>query len=214
MRLCDRDIEAWLDNGQLEITPRPPVERINGATVDVRLGNQFRTFRGHTAAFIDLSGPKDEVSAALDRVMSDEIVLPEGEAFFLHPGELALAVTLESVTLPDNLVGWLDGRSSLARLGLMVHVTAHRIDPGWQGRIVLEFYNSGKLPLALRPGMLIGALSLNRCPARLRGRITAAPMPNTKGSRARMPAGLTKIRIIWPVSVLPLGNRDGNKGKA
>ncbi|WP_338557120.1 dCTP deaminase [Erwinia sp. E_sp_B04_7] len=159
MRLCDRDIEAWLDNGQLDISPRPPVERINGATVDVRLGNQFRTFSGHTAAFIDLSGPKAEVSAALDRVMSDEIVLPEGEAFFLHPGELALAVTFESVTLPDNLVGWLDGRSSLARLGLMVHVTAHRIDPGWQGRIVLEFYNSGKLPLALRPGMLIGALS-------------------------------------------------------
>ena len=159
MRLCDRDIEAWLDSGQLDISPRPPVERINGATVDVRLGNQFRTFRGHTAAFIDLSGPKDEVSAALDRVMSDEIVLPEGEAFFLHPGELALAVTFESVTLPDNLVGWLDGRSSLARLGLMVHVTAHRSDPGGQGRIVLEFYNSGKLPLALRPGMLIGALS-------------------------------------------------------
>ena len=80
-------------------------------------------------------------------------------AFFLHPGELALAVTYESVTLPADLVGWLDGRSSLARLGLMVHVTAHRIDPGWSGCIVLEFYNSGKLPLALRPGMLIGALS-------------------------------------------------------
>lgn len=151
MRLCDRDIEAWLDSGKLAITPRPPVERINGATVDVRLGNQFRTFSGHTAAFIDLSGPKDEVSAALDRVMSDEIVLPEGEAFFLHPGELALAVTLESVTIPDDLVGWLDGRSSLARLGLMVHVTAHRIDPGWQGRIVLEFYNSGKLPWRCAP---------------------------------------------------------------
>ncbi|WP_145588640.1 dCTP deaminase [Yersinia aldovae] len=159
MRLCDRDIEAWLDCGKLGIDPRPPVERINGATVDVRLGNQFRVFNGHTAAFIDLSGPKDEVSAALERVMSEEINLSEGEAFFLHPGELALAVTLESVTIPDDLVGWLDGRSSLARLGLMVHVTAHRIDPGWQGRIVLEFYNSGKLPLALRPGMLIGALS-------------------------------------------------------
>ncbi|TKI05784.1 dCTP deaminase [Martelella alba] len=159
MRLCDRDIEAWLDDGRLEINPRPPVERINGATVDVRLGNQFRVFQGHNAAFIDLSGPKDDVTAALDRVMSDEIVLPEGGAFFLHPAELALAVTYESVRLPDNLVGWLDGRSSLARLGLMVHVTAHRIDPGWQGRIVLEFYNSGKLPLALRPGMLIGALS-------------------------------------------------------
>lgn len=159
MRLCDRDIEAYLDSGKLAITPRPPVERINGATVDVRLGNQFRVFLGHTAAYIDLSGPKDEVSAALERVMSDEMHLSEDEAFYLHPGELALAVTLESVSIPDDLVGWLDGRSSLARLGLMVHVTAHRIDPGWQGKIVLEFYNSGKLPLALRPGMVIGALS-------------------------------------------------------
>ncbi|MBK5144855.1 dCTP deaminase [Budviciaceae bacterium BWR-B9] len=159
MRLCDRDIEAYLDSGKLKITPRPPVERINGATVDVRLGNQFRVFLGHTAAYIDLSGPKEEVSAALEKVMSDEINLTEDEPFFLHPGELALAVTLESVSIPDDIVGWLDGRSSLARLGLMVHVTAHRIDPGWQGKIVLEFYNSGKLPLALRPGMVIGALS-------------------------------------------------------
>ncbi|MDN6229032.1 MAG: dCTP deaminase, partial [Enterobacterales bacterium] len=159
MRLCDRDIEAWLDAGKLTISPRPPVDRINGATVDVRLGNKFRVFRGHTAPYIDLSGPKAEVAEALERVMSDEIILGEEEAFFLHPGELALAVTLESVTLPADLVGWLDGRSSLARLGLMVHVTAHRIDPGWQGCIVLEFYNSGKLPLALRPGMPIGALS-------------------------------------------------------
>ncbi|HEJ9555811.1 TPA: dCTP deaminase [Proteus mirabilis] len=159
MRLCDRDIIQWLDEGKLVIEPRPPVERINGATADVRLGNQFRVFQGHTAAYIDLSGPKNEVNEALERVMSDEIVLPEGEAFYLHPGELALAVTLESVTLPDNVVGWLDGRSSLARLGLMVHVTAHRIDPGWHGHIVLEFFNSGKLPLALRPSMVIGALS-------------------------------------------------------
>ena len=159
MRLCDRDIEAWLDEGRLSITPRPPSERISGATVDVRLGNRFRVFQGHTAPYIDLSGPKQEVAEALERVMSDEILLGEDEAFFLHPGELALAVTYESVTLPDDLVGWLDGRSSLARLGLMVHVTAHRIDPGWQGCIVLEFFNSGKLPLALRPGMPIGALS-------------------------------------------------------
>lgn len=139
MRLCDRDIEAWLDEGRLAINPRPPVERINGATVDVRLGNKFRTFRGHTAPFIDLSGPKAEVSAALDRVMSEEIVLPEGEAFFLHPGELALAVTYESVTLPADLVGWLDGRSSLARTGLMVHVTAHRIDQAGPAASCLSF---------------------------------------------------------------------------
>jgi dCTP deaminase len=91
--------------------------------------------------------------------MSDEVYIDEQGTFVLHPGELALGITLESITLPDNLVGWLDGRSSLARLGLMVHVTAHRIDPGWSGNIVLEFFNSGKLPLALRPGMAIGAMS-------------------------------------------------------
>lgn len=72
---------------------------------------------------------------------------------------MALAITAESITLPDDIVGWLDGRSSLARLGLMVHVTAHRIDPGWSGSIVLECFNSGKLPLALRPGMTICALN-------------------------------------------------------
>ncbi|PLK58809.1 dCTP deaminase [Candidatus Palibaumannia cicadellinicola] len=159
MRLCDRDIERWLDKGRLDIFPRPPIERINGATVDVLLGNQFRVFYGHTAAFVDLSGPKNKVTAALNRIMSDEIKLATGDAFFLHPGELALAVTMESIALPANLIGWLDGRSSLARLGLMVHVTAHRIDPGWQGQIVLECYNFGKLPLVLRPGMQIAALS-------------------------------------------------------
>ncbi|UDG80785.1 dCTP deaminase [Candidatus Hartigia pinicola] len=159
MRLCDRDIIQWLDRDKLVINPRPPVQQINGATVDLRLGNEFRVFHGHTAPFVDLSGQKNEINAALKKIMSDAIILNKDESFFLHPGELALAVTLESITLPDNLVGWLDGRSSLARLGLMVHVTAHRIDPGWCGKLVLEFYNSGKLPLALRPGMVIGALS-------------------------------------------------------
>lgn len=126
--------------------------------------------------------------------MSDEINLPEGEAF--ASGELALAVTLESVTIPDDLVGWLDGRSSLARLGLMVHVTAHRIDPGWQGRIVLEFYNSGKLPLALRPGMLIGALSLNLSPARRPGLIIAAKMQNIVANKGLWRAVLIKTSEV------------------
>ena len=184
MRLCDRDIEAWLDEGRLSINPRPPVERINGATVDVRLGNKFRTFRGHTAAFIDLSGPKDEVSAALDRVMSDEIVLDEGEAFYLHPGELALAVTLESVTLPADLVGWLDGRSSLARLGLMVHVTAHRIDPGWSGCIVLEFYNSVSCHGAAS-GHVNYALSFEPLSGPAARPLTAVKMRNIATSRKR-----------------------------
>lgn len=159
MRLSDVDIKKSLARGDIVIEPVPAADTITGVTVDVRLGNKFRVFEGHNAPYIDLSGEKSEVQAALNRVMSDEILIPDTEVFILHPGELALAITLESVSLPDNIVGWLDGRSSLARLGLMVHVTAHRIDPGWSGNIVLEFINAGKLPLALRPGMPIGALN-------------------------------------------------------
>ncbi|BAN68683.1 dCTP deaminase [endosymbiont of unidentified scaly snail isolate Monju] len=159
MRLCDRDIIAALDAGRIRLDPRPDVSRISGVSVDLRLGDRFRVFSSHQTPYIDLSGSREEVNAAVEKVMSDEIVVGEGERFVLHPGELALGITLESITLPDDLVGWLDGRSSLARLGLMVHVTAHRIDPGWSGNIVLEFFNSGKLPLALRPGMAIGAMS-------------------------------------------------------
>jgi dCTP deaminase len=159
MRLCDKDIEKLIEQERIIITPKPDETMISGVSVDIRLGHEFRVFQDHTAPYIDLSGPKDEMQKAMNSVMSDEIVIPDGEAFFLHPGELALAVTYESVTLPDDIVGWLDGRSSLARLGLMVHVTAHRIDPGWSGQIVLEFYNSGKLPLALRPKMKIAALN-------------------------------------------------------
>jgi len=159
MRLCDTDIEALIAQERIIINPKPDISMISGVSVDIRLGNEFRVFQDHTAPYIDLSGPREEVQKAMSSVMSDEIVIPDGEAFFLHPGELALAVTYESVTLPDDVVGWLDGRSSLARLGLMVHVTAHRIDPGWSGQIVLEFYNSGKLPLALRPKMKIAALN-------------------------------------------------------
>lgn len=159
MRLCDRDITTALDQGRIKVHPRPEIDAISGVSVDLRLGDRFRTFSSHTTPYIDLSGSRTEMDAAIDQVMSDEILVRSPDAFFLHPGELALGITYESVTLPDDIVGWLDGRSSLARLGLMVHVTAHRIDPGWSGNIVLEFFNSGKLPLALRPGMSIGAIS-------------------------------------------------------
>ncbi len=159
MRLSDVDIIRYLAEEKIIIEPQPDPESISGVTVDVRLGNKFRVFEGHNAPFIDISGPKAEVQKALNSVMSDEIILEGDQPFILHPGELALAMTLESLTLPADIVGWLDGRSSLARLGLMVHVTAHRIDPGWSGNIVLEFINAGKLPLALRAGMQIGALN-------------------------------------------------------
>jgi dCTP deaminase len=159
MKLSDRDIKKNLASGKIAITPTPDESKIKGISVDLRLDNKFRVFNDHTAPYIDLSGPRDEVQKIMDTVMGDEIEIAEGDAFFLHPGELALAATFEAVSIPDDLVGWLDGRSSLARLGLMVHVTAHRIDPGWEGQIVLEIFNSGKLPLALRPGMDICAIN-------------------------------------------------------
>ncbi len=159
MRLCDRDIIAAMEEERIRIDPRPDDRVISGVSVDLRLGHRFRVFSSHTIAYIDLSGSREQVDQAVEKVMGDEVYISGDETFVLHPGELALGITLEAITLPDDLVGWLDGRSSLARLGLMVHVTAHRIDPGWSGNIVLEFFNSGKLPLAMRPGMAIGAMS-------------------------------------------------------
>lgn len=159
MRLTDAQIEQYLEAGTIAIEPSPDTRNISGVTVDIHLGNEFRVLQDHAAPYIDISGPREDIDKAIERVTGDEIVLSADEQFFIHPGEFAIAVTHESVTLPAHMVGWLDGRSSLARLGLMVHVTAHRIDPGWSGQIVLELFNSGKLPLALRPMMKIGALS-------------------------------------------------------
>ncbi|RIY36755.1 dCTP deaminase [Psittacicella gerlachiana] len=159
MRLADKDIIEYLDNGTIKIEPRPSNERIAGATVDLSLGNTFRVFSSQKIPYVDLGGSSVDLAAQLDELMSEEIYIADDKMFFLHPGELALGCTYESVTVPDNFLAWLDGRSSLARLGLMVHVTAHRIDPGWSGRIVLEFSNQGKVPLALRPKMKIGAIS-------------------------------------------------------
>ena len=159
MRLSDIDILQYLDKGNIRLDPRPSDDAIAGISVDLRLDHRFRVFSNNSVTHLDLSGDRDQLERDIDQTMSKEIALKDDESFFIHPGELVLGATLESVTIPDDLVGWLDGRSSLARLGLMVHVTAGRIDPGWQGQVVLEFYNNGKLPLALKPGMVICALS-------------------------------------------------------
>lgn len=159
MRLSDGDIEQRLLDGNINITPAPGEDAIAGISVDLRLDHRFRVFSNNSVTHLDLSGDRDQLERDIDRIMSKEIEIAAEDALFIHPGELILGATLESVSIPDDLVGWLDGRSSLARLGLMVHVTAGRIDPGWEGQIVLEFYNNGKLPLALRPGMVICAMS-------------------------------------------------------
>ncbi|CAL4042145.1 dCTP deaminase [Buchnera aphidicola (Tetraneura ulmi)] len=159
MRLSDKDIEIWLNKGLLQVIPTPKKKFINGATIDLRLGNQFRVFKDYSLPFIDLSGSSNKINNYKNRIMSSEIILSNKDFFYLQPGSLSLGITKEEIIIPNNLIGWLDGRSSLARLGLMIHATAHRIDPGWKGKIVLEFFNCGKVTLALKPGMLIGAIS-------------------------------------------------------
>ncbi len=159
MRLSDGDIEQRMADGSIVIDPQPASDAIAGISVDLRLDHRFRVFNNNSVTHLDLSGDRIQLERDINRIMSKEIEIEADDALFIHPGELVLGATLESVSVPEDLVGWLDGRSSLARLGLMVHVTAGRIDPGWQGQIVLEFYNNGKLPLALRPGMVICAMS-------------------------------------------------------
>lgn len=159
MRLSDRDIKQQIADKKIEITPDIVEGAIAGISVDLRLDHRFRVFSNNSVTHLDLSGDKLELQRNIDRIMSKEICIEGDDALFIHPGELILGATYESVKVPDDLVGWLDGRSSLARLGLMVHVTAGRVDPGWEGQIVLEFYNNGKLPLALRPQMVICAMS-------------------------------------------------------
>ncbi|WP_028115416.1 dCTP deaminase [Ferrimonas senticii] len=190
MRLTDVEIIEHLNSNLIVVEPRPSDDKISGVSLDVTLGNKFRVFKDHTASHIDLSGPRSHVQTQLDQVMSDELHIADDQQFFLHPGELALGITHESVTLPANIVGWLDGRSSLARLGLMVHVTAHRIDPGWSGNIVLEFFNSGKLPLALSPRMAIGALNFEKL-----GRDCARPYNSRADAKYRGQNGAVASRI-------------------
>lgn len=159
MRLSDTDIKKALRRGLIKITPEVPQESVEGIAIDLHLGSKFRGFATSQCPYIDLAAPSVELSRALENVMEQERVLDTSERYILHPGQLVIAMTYQRVTLADNFVGWLDGRSSLARLGLMVHVTSHRIDPGWDGHIVLECFNSGRVPLALAPMMKICALN-------------------------------------------------------
>ncbi len=147
MKLSDVHLQERLARGDLRITPPVPRAHFGSFSVDLRLAHQFRVFKRTQYPFIDL-GSLEGSSFSMSEDVMEEIEIDEGGAFYLHPGELALGVTIERITVPDDLVGWLDGRSSLARLGLMIHITAHTIDPGWDGRITLEFANIGRFPLA------------------------------------------------------------------
>ncbi|WP_413206658.1 dCTP deaminase [Rhodospirillum sp. A1_3_36] len=158
MKLSNEDICAHMADGKIAFEPPPTEDQIGAMSVDLQLGNAFRVFLPGKASHVDLAPPGGLKGEDIEALMG-HVDVADGEPFYLHPGEFALGITVQRVRIWEGLAGRLDGRSSLARLGLMVHATAHTIDPGWDGRITLEFFNCGPLPLALRPGMRICAIS-------------------------------------------------------
>jgi dCTP deaminase len=153
--LSDSQILAMLKTGSLVIHPlEDPEIQIQPASVDLRLDNTFMVMRHSSIPFID---PLQDLPT---HYMDERRIYPsDGETFIIHPGEFVLAATIERVKLPDNLVGRVDGRSSLGRLGLQMHSTAGFIDPGFEGTVTLEMSNIGRLPVRLHPGMRVCQIS-------------------------------------------------------
>ena len=151
MLLSDRDIRKELKDGRVGVEPFEEA-MIQPSSVDVRLDKFFRVFENHKYSVIDPSIEQPELTR--------EVIAEDGEHFILHPGEFVLASTYEVITLPDDIAGRLEGKSSLGRLGLLTHSTAGFIDPGFSGHITLELSNVANLPVKLFPGMKIGQLCL------------------------------------------------------
>ena len=149
--LSDRDIRAEIAAGRVGCEPFTE-SMIQPSSVDVRLDKFFRVFENHRYSVIDPSMEQPDLTR--------EVIADGDEPFILHPGEFVLASTYEVITLPDDIAGRLEGKSSLGRLGLLTHSTAGFIDPGFSGHITLELSNVANLPVKLFPGMKIGQLCL------------------------------------------------------
>jgi dCTP deaminase len=148
--LSDGTILRLVEEGTLRIDPWDPA-LVQPASVDLRLGDSFRVFHNHKAEAIDLRDPPTN--------LTEEVKVEDGEPFVIHPGEFCLGRTAEWVELPDDIVARIEGKSSLGRLGLIVHATAGFCDPGWRGTLTLELNNLTRIPIKLYPGILIAQLS-------------------------------------------------------
>jgi dCTP deaminase len=148
--LSDGTITRLVQEGRIRIDPWEPT-LVQPASVDLRLGDTFRVFNNHRVTSIDLR----EMPANL----TGEVKIEQDESFVIHPGEFCLGRTLEWVELPDDIVARIEGKSSLGRLGLIVHATAGFCDPGWKGTLTLELNNLTRVPIKLYPGLLIAQLS-------------------------------------------------------
>ena len=153
MVLSDHTIKEELDKGRIVIEPLGE-GCIQPASVDVHLDRELRVFRNSRRPFIDL---REDTSD-----LTDVEEIDDEKPFILHPGEFVLASTMEHIELPDDLVARLEGKSSLGRIGLLIHSTAGYVDPGWKGHLTLELSNVANLPVTLYYGMKIGQLSYIR----------------------------------------------------
>ena len=153
MLLSDRDLRKEIDSGRLGLDPWDSA-MLQPSSIDVRLDRFFRVFQNSRYTHIDPSIQQDELTSPVET--------GEGDNFVLHPGEFVLGSTFEQVSLPDDLAGRLEGKSSLGRLGLLTHSTAGFIDPGFTGHVTLELSNVATLPILLWPGMKIGQMCFFR----------------------------------------------------
>ena len=153
MVLSDRDIRAAIEAGRIVIGPFIP-EAVQPSSVDLHLDRRFRVFRNSRYPFIDVRADQPD--------MTELVEIAGDDPFILHPGEFVLGSTFERVGLPNDLVARLEGKSSLGRLGLLIHSTAGYVDPGWEGNLTLELSNVANLPITLYDGMKIGQISFQR----------------------------------------------------
>ena len=152
MILPDHEILEYLKSGKLVIEPlSDPNLQIQAACVDLRLGNQFRVFKVLAEPFIDIKENKD---------YTELVQISDDQAFILHPREFVIGITKERVKLPADLAGYVDGRSSLGRLGITAHITSSFVDPTFDGKLALEISNLGRMPVKLYPGMRVCKLVL------------------------------------------------------
>jgi dCTP deaminase len=157
MILSDRDIRRALESGRIQIDPAPNLEtQLGSVSVDFTLGRSFMVFEHSRYSFIDPRKPQSIGDAMRT------IEVEADEPFIMQPGDFALASTVESLTLPDDLLGRLEGRSSIARLGITVHSTAAVFEPGWVGTATMELSNLGRMAVALYPGMRICSFSFEQ----------------------------------------------------
>jgi dCTP deaminase len=156
MVLSDVDIRRYIAEGKIRVSPDLPPEQFGSCSVDFRLGNEFSVFDHSRHAYIDLRNP-----TAIQELMTT-VTVKTGESFILQPREFALAITEEHIEIDDDVLGRLEGRSSLGRIGIIVHGTAGLFDPGWRGKATLELSNLGRMPVALYPGMRICSMTFEQ----------------------------------------------------